>query len=134
MRRVLLLVTLTFCAVASAQVSMSSPFLGIWENVNPYTREITRMEISEVGPQMKLHLWFAASPAPRDMGIFDARLFVPGARAPVGFPYVGQVLRLQQRFAAQTDEILIEQGTDDRLNVTLIRLEGTNSGRIERMF
>lgn len=133
MRLAFAFILFLFAGALQAQVSIESPFLGTWDNMNRNTREITRMEITQVGAQLKLHLWFAARPVPADAGIFDVQMFTQGARAPDDFLYTGPLLRLQRAIGGTTEEILIERGGTGRLKVQLLRLGGPNGGRVERM-
>lgn len=131
MRTLACLMLLLCTAAAHAQVSLLSPFLGTWENANRRTREIVKLEISDAGGQPRIHLWFSASPAPYDAGIFDIALHTE--TGPTGGRRNGTLLRLQTTLTSQTLEILVEPAADDRLEVTLIRLAGTNRGTFERM-
>jgi hypothetical protein len=117
-------------AAAHAQISAESPFLGTWENQSATTREVKRLEISQVGATLRLHLWMAASPSMVDAGTFDAQVFNPtSASVPRN---AGPVVRVQTRLSSQTVEILVEQAPSDQLKVSYLVLEGPQRGKVER--
>jgi hypothetical protein len=122
---------LLWATLAPAQVSRLSPFMGTWDNTNPATREITRLEISEVDGEGQLHLWFAASPTPFDAGLIGFSRH-PETTPPGSAPRTGMLLRTEYETRSALLEILIEQGSGGQLALTLIR-RGTDRPGFERM-
>jgi hypothetical protein len=132
MRLALASILLAVTAAAHSQISTESPFLGTWENPSPTTREVRRLEISQVGAALRLRLWMAAGGlgSMADAGTFDAQVFNPTA---VSLPRnAGPVVRVQTRLSAQTVEILVEQAPSNQLKVTYLVIEGPQRGKVER--
>jgi hypothetical protein len=131
MRTLFGLLMLLWATLAPAQVSRISPFLGTWDNRNPNTREITRLELSQSGGQDQLHLWFAASPTPFDAGLHDVSVHTE--TTPIGSARRnGTLLRTEYAAARERLEILLERGSGEQLAVTLVRL-GSDRPSFERM-
>ncbi len=77
-------------AAAATAIVLTGPasaslgqMLGNWTNVNPNTRDIVRIMITDVGGAVEVHAWGACSPTPCDWGTVKAILYAPNVSAPL---------------------------------------------------
>ena len=81
---------LAFSGPASATLAQ---LIGNWHKVNANTRNIMRIEITNVGPAIKVHAWGACHPTPCDRGTVNAAPFAPNvsAKLPANAEYLEAV-------------------------------------------
>jgi hypothetical protein len=77
-------------AAATAAVILTQPasatlgqLLGDWKNVNPSTRDIVRIMITDTGGGIEVHVWGACSPTPCDWGTRQAIPYAPNVSEPL---------------------------------------------------
>jgi hypothetical protein len=77
-------------AAAAAGIVLTGPasatlgqLLGDWKNVNPNTRDIVRIMITDAGGAVEVHAWGACSPTPCDWGTVKAIPYAPNVSAPL---------------------------------------------------
>jgi hypothetical protein len=131
-RTLITLWMLCWTTFATAQVSVLSPFLGVWVNAHSSTRFVTRMEILQLDGQTQVHTWHANSPTHYDGGTVNATLHTE--TTPPGLPRRnGTVLRSPARADAPNgDMLLMEQAASGLLTVTYL-ITGPRGPTFERM-
>jgi hypothetical protein len=98
-----LLVAAAAALVLTGPASATLPeLIGNWKNINPATRDLVRVEITDAGGAINVHAWGACSPNPCDLGTVKAVPFAPDVSAPL--PADGQYLQAEfpESFAAKT--------------------------------
>ncbi len=131
MRHALTILVLLVAGAANAQITLTSPFFGTWQNTDRRTDDITRMEISERAGQLKMQLWFKAGSGQFDAGLIDARSYTPSRRS--GGSSTRTILRAQNRIRDTLEEYIVEQASGGQLTVTLMVIEGPRTGSYSRM-
>jgi hypothetical protein len=79
--------------------------LGDWKNVNPNTRSIVRILITDVGGTIEIHPWGACSPTPCDLGTVKATAYSPDVGAPL--PTNAQYLQAEFKTSFSVRTIII---------------------------
>jgi hypothetical protein len=103
--------------------------LGDWKNVNPNTRDIVRIMITDVGGAVEVHIWGACSPTPCDWGVVRAIPYAPNVSEPL--PADAQYLEADypQSFAQKKVIIGPAPGLGGELRAISLTRFTDNSGR-----
>jgi hypothetical protein len=57
--------------------------LGDWKNVDPNTRDIVRIVVTDAGGAVEVHVWGACHPTPCDWGVVKAVPYASNVDAPL---------------------------------------------------
>ncbi|MGP0093473.1 MAG: caspase domain-containing protein [Xanthobacteraceae bacterium] len=79
-----------FASKAQARLAGLADLFGDWENTDPATRGIVRLQIADSDGKMQVHAWGACTPSPCDWGAVPAVAYAPnvGTQLSVGTEYL----------------------------------------------
>jgi hypothetical protein len=120
-------------AAAAAGIVLTGPasatlgqLLGDWKNVNPNSRDIVRIMITDAGGAVEVHAWGACSPTPCDWGTVKAIPYAPNVSAPL--PADAQYLEADFPQSFAQVKLIIDPAGGELRAVALTRFTD-NSGR-----